>query len=164
MERLEELDTEIEVVAEQAANYERAMGQTVTEQLIANDPDITAIYAHNDEMALGAVAALQAAGYSRRRQDHHDRRNAGCGAGHHRRLDLRRHRVQSTLRAAVAFQALEDFYSGARCARGDDHLRQGVHRRQRRGRAGKRLLVGLLGGRRAMLAALRDASVVVNDK
>ena len=64
MERLEELDTEIEVVAEQAANYERAMGQTVTEQLIANDPDITAIYAHNDEMALGAVAALQAAGYS----------------------------------------------------------------------------------------------------
>ena len=64
MERLEELDTNIEVVAQQAANYERAMGQTVTEQLIANDPDITAIYAHNDEMALGAVAALQAAGYS----------------------------------------------------------------------------------------------------
>ena len=62
--RLEELDTEIEIVAQQAANYERAMGQTVTEQLIANDPDITAIYAHNDEMALGAVAALQAAGKS----------------------------------------------------------------------------------------------------
>ena len=64
MERLEELDTNIEIVAQQAANYERAMGQTVTEQLIANDPDITAIYAHNDEMALGAVAALQAAGNS----------------------------------------------------------------------------------------------------
>ena len=64
LERLEELDTEIEIVAQQAANYERAMGQTVTEQLIANDPDITAIYAHNDEMALGAVAALQAAGKS----------------------------------------------------------------------------------------------------
>ena len=53
LERLEELDTNIEIVAQQAANYERALGQTVTEQLIANDPDITAIYAHNDEMALG---------------------------------------------------------------------------------------------------------------
>ena len=63
LERMEELDTNIEIVAQQAANYERAMGQTVTEQLIASDPDITAIYAHNDEMALGAVAALQAAGY-----------------------------------------------------------------------------------------------------
>jgi ribose transport system substrate-binding protein len=40
------------------------MGQSVTEQLIASNPEIDAIYAHNDEMALGAVAALKAAGYS----------------------------------------------------------------------------------------------------
>ena len=33
-----------------------------TEQLITNNPEINCIYAHNDEMALGAVAALQAAG------------------------------------------------------------------------------------------------------
>ncbi len=64
LEQLAASDNNIEIVAQQAANYERAMGQTVTEQLIANDPDIDAIYAHNDEMALGAVAALQAAGYS----------------------------------------------------------------------------------------------------
>jgi ABC-type sugar transport system substrate-binding protein len=52
----------IEIVAEQAADYEREKGQKVTEQLIQANPDITAIYAHNDEMALGAVAALKAAG------------------------------------------------------------------------------------------------------
>jgi ribose transport system substrate-binding protein len=64
LDRLGEVDHNIEIVAEQAANYERAMGQSVTEQLIASNPEIDAIYAHNDEMALGAVAALKAAGYA----------------------------------------------------------------------------------------------------
>ncbi len=54
----------IKVVAEQAADFERQKGQTVTEQLITANPDINCIYAHNDEMALGAVAALKAAGYN----------------------------------------------------------------------------------------------------
>jgi len=53
----------IQLVAEQTANYVREEGQTVTEQLITANPDINLIYAHNDEMALGAVAALKAAGY-----------------------------------------------------------------------------------------------------
>jgi ribose transport system substrate-binding protein len=53
----------IEIVAEQTANYVRQEGQDVTEQLIAQNPDINLIYAHNDEMALGAVAALKGAGY-----------------------------------------------------------------------------------------------------
>jgi galactofuranose transport system substrate-binding protein len=64
LEQLEAEGSSLEIVAQQAANYERALGQTVTEQLITSNPEITAIYAHNDEMALGAVAALQAAGYA----------------------------------------------------------------------------------------------------
>ena len=64
LEQLEAEGSNLEIVAQQAANYERALGQTVTEQLITSNPEITAIYAHNDEMALGAVAALQAAGYA----------------------------------------------------------------------------------------------------
>ena len=52
----------IEIVAEQAGDFDRQKGQTVTEQLLAANKDINAIYAHNDEMALGAVAALKAAG------------------------------------------------------------------------------------------------------
>ena len=64
LEQLEAQGSNLEIVAQQAANYERALGQSVTEQLITSNPEITAIYAHNDEMALGAVAALDAAGYA----------------------------------------------------------------------------------------------------
>ncbi|PXY21307.1 ABC transporter substrate-binding protein [Prauserella muralis] len=52
----------LEIVAEQTANFARDEGQAVAEQLLQSNPDITAIYAHNDEMALGAVTAVQAAG------------------------------------------------------------------------------------------------------
>jgi galactofuranose transport system substrate-binding protein len=54
--------SKMKVVAKQAADYERAKGQTVTAQLIQANPQIDCIYAHNDEMALGAVAALKDAG------------------------------------------------------------------------------------------------------
>jgi ribose transport system substrate-binding protein len=54
--------SKMKVVAKQAADYERAKGQTVTAQLIQANPEINCIYAHNDEMALGAVAALKDAG------------------------------------------------------------------------------------------------------
>lgn len=52
----------LKVVAEQTADFTREKGRTVTEQLISANPGLTAIYAENDEMALGAVAALKAAG------------------------------------------------------------------------------------------------------
>ncbi|RZQ63825.1 ABC transporter substrate-binding protein [Amycolatopsis suaedae] len=52
----------LEIVAEQTGNFARERGQAVAEQLIQANPGITAIYAHNDEMALGAVTAVQAAG------------------------------------------------------------------------------------------------------
>lgn len=54
--------SKMKVIAKQAADYERAKGQTVTAQLIQANPEINCIYAHNDEMALGAVAALKDAG------------------------------------------------------------------------------------------------------
>ncbi|MBI5160617.1 MAG: ABC transporter substrate-binding protein [Micrococcales bacterium] len=52
----------IEIVAQQTGNFARAEGQSVTEQLLQANPDLTAIYAENDEMGLGALAAIQAAG------------------------------------------------------------------------------------------------------
>jgi ribose transport system substrate-binding protein len=51
----------LKVIAEQTGDFTREKGQKVTEQLISANPDISAIYAENDEMALGAVAALKAA-------------------------------------------------------------------------------------------------------
>ena len=54
---------EMKIIASQDANFTRAEGQKVMENIIqAKGKEITAVYAHNDEMALGAIAALKAAG------------------------------------------------------------------------------------------------------
>jgi galactofuranose transport system substrate-binding protein len=50
------------VVVSQSADFTRAEGQSVTETLLQSHPDATAVYAHNDEMALGAISAIRAAG------------------------------------------------------------------------------------------------------
>ncbi|MFD0203305.1 MULTISPECIES: ABC transporter substrate-binding protein [Saccharothrix] len=52
----------LEVVAEQTGEFDRSKGQAVMEQLIQSNPEITAVYALNDEMGIGAVTALRAAG------------------------------------------------------------------------------------------------------
>ncbi|MBC7632863.1 ABC transporter substrate-binding protein [Aeromicrobium sp.] len=52
----------IEIVAQQTGEFARDKGQQVTEQLLQSNSDITAIYAENDEMGLGALAAIQGAG------------------------------------------------------------------------------------------------------
>lgn len=54
---------DVKVIASQPANFTRAEGQKVMENLIqAHGKNITVVYTHNDEMALGAIAALKAAG------------------------------------------------------------------------------------------------------
>ncbi len=50
------------VVAEQTGEFDRSKGQAVMEQLIQSHPDVTAVYAENDEMGVGAVNALKTAG------------------------------------------------------------------------------------------------------
>jgi ribose transport system substrate-binding protein len=52
----------MKVVAEQDGDFSRDKGRTVMETLLQQHPDVTAVYAHNDEMAIGAIAALEAAG------------------------------------------------------------------------------------------------------
>ncbi|WP_410646571.1 ABC transporter substrate-binding protein [Amycolatopsis sp. cmx-4-54] len=54
--------TGIQIVAEQTGEFDRSKGQAVMEQLIQSHPEITAVYAENDEMGIGAVTALKAAG------------------------------------------------------------------------------------------------------
>ncbi|KRQ86471.1 D-ribose-binding periplasmic protein precursor [Caloramator mitchellensis] len=49
------------VVASQAADFDRQKGLNVMENIIQATPDFDAVFAHNDEMALGAVKALAAA-------------------------------------------------------------------------------------------------------
>ncbi|MFG3531714.1 ABC transporter substrate-binding protein [Streptomyces sp. NPDC047917] len=52
----------LQIVARQTGEFARDKGQQVMEQLIQSKPGITAVYAENDEMGLGAVTALKAAG------------------------------------------------------------------------------------------------------
>jgi ribose transport system substrate-binding protein len=56
---------DMRIIAAQDGNFTRAQGQKVMESLIqAHGRDITAVYTHNDEMALGAVQALRSANRS----------------------------------------------------------------------------------------------------
>jgi ribose transport system substrate-binding protein len=52
----------MKIVASQSGDFARDKGRQVAETLLQAHPDATAIYAHNDEMAIGAIAALEAAG------------------------------------------------------------------------------------------------------
>jgi ribose transport system substrate-binding protein len=52
----------LQIVAQQTGEFARDKGQQVMEQLIQSKPDITAVYAENDEMGLGAITALKGAG------------------------------------------------------------------------------------------------------
>jgi len=52
----------MEIIASQTGNFTREEGRVTMETLLQANPDVTAVYAHNDEMAVGAIAALEAAG------------------------------------------------------------------------------------------------------
>jgi len=51
----------IEIVASQPADFDRTKALNVTENLLQANPDVKAIFAQNDEMALGAIKAVDAA-------------------------------------------------------------------------------------------------------
>ena len=50
------------ILASQSGDFSRDKGRQVAESLLQAHPDTDIIYAHNDEMAMGAIAALEAAG------------------------------------------------------------------------------------------------------
>lgn len=53
-------NSEIEVIARQVADFDRAKGLHVMENILQAHTDIDAVFAHNDEMALGALKAIEA--------------------------------------------------------------------------------------------------------
>lgn len=52
----------IEIVASQTADFNRDKGLRVFENILQAQPEIDGVFAHNDEMILGAIAAAEAAG------------------------------------------------------------------------------------------------------
>ncbi|MBT2617302.1 MULTISPECIES: ribose ABC transporter substrate-binding protein RbsB [unclassified Bacillus (in: firmicutes)] len=55
-------DKQLEVLTSQTAEFDRTKGLNVMENILQGDKDIQAVFAHNDEMALGAIEAIKAAG------------------------------------------------------------------------------------------------------
>ena len=49
------------LVAEQPADWDTAKAQSVTENILTANPNLQAIFASNDNMALGAIEALRTA-------------------------------------------------------------------------------------------------------
>ena len=54
--------SDLELLASQPADFDRTKGLNVMENLLAANPDVQAVFAQNDEMALGALRAVQASG------------------------------------------------------------------------------------------------------
>ncbi len=52
----------MEIIASQSGDFARDKGRQVFETLYQAHPEATALYGHNDEMSMGAIAAMEAAG------------------------------------------------------------------------------------------------------
>ncbi|WP_201788842.1 ABC transporter substrate-binding protein [Amycolatopsis orientalis] len=55
-------EPKFKVVASQTGEFTRAKGKEVMEAFLKSQPKIDVLYAHNDDMALGAIEAIEAAG------------------------------------------------------------------------------------------------------
>lgn len=55
-------NSKMKLLASQPADFDRTKGLNVMENLLAANADVEAVFAQNDEMALGALRAVQAAG------------------------------------------------------------------------------------------------------
>ena len=57
-----EANPNLEIVESQTGEFTRAKGKEVMEAFLKSQPDIDVLYAHNDDMGLGAIEAIKAAG------------------------------------------------------------------------------------------------------
>ncbi len=57
-------ETSLNVLDSQTANFDRAEGLTVMENMLQGNSDVEPVFAQNDEMALGAIEAIEGAGLS----------------------------------------------------------------------------------------------------
>jgi len=55
-------DPKFDIIASQTGDFTRAGGKQVMEAFLQANPDIDLVYAHNDDMGLGAIEAIEAAG------------------------------------------------------------------------------------------------------
>jgi ribose transport system substrate-binding protein len=113
LDRIKEKAPGLEVVAQQTGEFQREKGQSVTEQLIQANPEIDAVYAHNDEMALGALVALRTAG----KQPGQDVKVVSVDGTRNAVQAITKGQVNAVIESnprfgPLAFQTLEQFWAG----------------------------------------------------
>jgi inositol transport system substrate-binding protein len=72
----------ITIVEEQTANWSRTQGADLMTNWLSAGLEFDAVIANNDEMAIGAIQALKAAGKDDKRRHRRRRCNAGCARRH----------------------------------------------------------------------------------
>ncbi len=55
-------ESDVEIIASQPADFNRAEAQTVMENLIQSNPEFDAVFGANDEMIIGAIEAMRGSG------------------------------------------------------------------------------------------------------
>lgn len=55
-------ESKFKIIASQTGDFTRSGGKQVMEAFLKSNPKIDVVYAHNDDMALGAIEAIEAAG------------------------------------------------------------------------------------------------------
>ncbi|MDP4508845.1 ABC transporter substrate-binding protein [Nonomuraea turcica] len=55
-------ESKFKIVASQTGDFTRAKGKEVMDAFLKSNPDIDVLYAHNDDMGLGAIEAIEGAG------------------------------------------------------------------------------------------------------
>ncbi|MGL4672474.1 ribose ABC transporter substrate-binding protein RbsB [Cetobacterium sp.] len=56
------VNNKLNIISKQAADFDRTKGLNVMENILQAQSEINAVFAHNDEMALGAFKAIEASG------------------------------------------------------------------------------------------------------
>ena len=107
-------DSRFTILESRSGDFARDEGRKVMETLLQAHPDVNIVYAHNDEMAIGAIQALEAAG----RKPGEDvlvvshRRHPRRAAGDHRRQDGRHGGVARRSSGRSACETMKKYAAG----------------------------------------------------
>jgi ABC-type sugar transport system substrate-binding protein len=133
----------LEVVASQDGDFKRQNARQIMDSLLLAQPRIDAVYAHNDDMAIGAIQALEAAG----KKPGQDVLVVSIDGMRFALEEVVKGRLAASVECSpllgpLAFDAIEAAPEGPAGREADRRAGPGVHGRERgRGAAGAQVLV-----------------------
>ena len=114
-EEIIKADPKFKIIRSQTGDFTRAKGKEVMEAFLkAEGKKINVLYAHNDDMAIGAIQAIEEAGMKPAQGHHHhlDRRGEGRVRGDDRRQAQRHASSAARCSGPQLMQAVKDLKAG----------------------------------------------------